>query len=184
MRWEITKHRVVRAVGISAWVLVASLAAAVRADDVGPTIEVWYGPNQTFGSPGMAQRWVNVLGNVSDPDGISSLTFSLNGGPQQDLSVGPDRRRLWEDGDFNVEIDFADLNDGANNVLITATDRTGRVSTRDVVVNFPSGQLWPLPFAMSTGPTSAICNRSRRSWTASGLWKPTRCARPPWVTIA
>jgi hypothetical protein len=146
MRWEITKHRVVRAVGISAWVLVASLAAAVRADDVGPTIEVWYGPNQTFGSPGMAQRWVNVLGNVSDPDGISSLTFSLNGGPQQDLSVGPDRRRLWEDGDFNVEIDFADLNDGANNVLITATDRTGRVSTRDVVVNFPSGQLWPLPF--------------------------------------
>ncbi|HEC11494.1 MAG TPA: hypothetical protein ENI86_18300, partial [Acidimicrobiales bacterium] len=32
-----------------------------------PVIEVFYGPQQTFGSPGTTQRWVNIVGNVSDP---------------------------------------------------------------------------------------------------------------------
>ena len=40
-----------------------------------PVIDIWYGTSQVFGNPGLAQRWVNILGNVSDPDGIQDLTY-------------------------------------------------------------------------------------------------------------
>ena len=52
---------------------------------------------------------MNVLGKVSDPDGVVvSLTYRLNGGPVQVLSIGTTSFfpwRLSNFGDFNVEID-------------------------------------------------------------------------------
>ena len=45
-----------------------------------PVINVWYGSQQTFGANGQPQQWVNVLGDVSDPGGMASLTYTLNGG--------------------------------------------------------------------------------------------------------
>jgi hypothetical protein len=51
---------------------------------------------------------------------VTSLWYTLNGPSENRLNVGPDRRRLWADGDFNVEFDFADLNPGANVVEIIA----------------------------------------------------------------
>ncbi len=42
-----------------------------------PVINVWYGSQQTFGANGQPQQWVNVLGDVSDPAGMASLTYSV-----------------------------------------------------------------------------------------------------------
>ncbi len=108
-----------------------------------PVIDVWYGNTQDFGQIGRPQRWQNIHGNVSDPDGITSLTYRLNGGPIKTLSVGPDTRRLFRLGDFNVDLDDQDLVDGANTVVITAVDGTNEQSTQTVTVNYTSGNVWP-----------------------------------------
>jgi hypothetical protein len=52
-------------------------------------IDVSYGNRQRFGTPGKSQRWVNILGHVPI-QGLTSLTYSLNGGPNRPLAVGPD----------------------------------------------------------------------------------------------
>ena len=44
-----------------------------------PQITIWNGDNQSFGSPGVPQTWINILGTVLDANGIQSLTYSLNG---------------------------------------------------------------------------------------------------------
>jgi len=62
-------------------------------------INIWYGSHQVFGHIGIPQQWINILGNVSDPDGVDSLTYSLNGGPELPLSMGPDTRRLESEGE-------------------------------------------------------------------------------------
>ena len=53
----------------------AQPAAPTAAD--APTIDVWYGPVQNFGHNGNPQEWVNILGRVSGPLPITSLTLSL-----------------------------------------------------------------------------------------------------------
>lgn len=70
----------------------------------GPVVDIWYGDSQDFGLPGMPQRFVDILGNVSNPDGVSSLVYKLNGGASTTLSIGPDSRRLESTGDFCIDI--------------------------------------------------------------------------------
>jgi len=120
-----------------------------------PAIDLWYGPNQQFGQLGNAQQWVNILGNVSDPDGIASLSYTLNGGSAHSLSVGPDDRRLALDGDFNVEIDRADLNIGSNKVTITAVDDLGNANSQIVSVQYAENA-WPLPYAIDWSSVNNI----------------------------
>ena len=110
----------------------------------GPSVDIWYGDSQSFGALGNPQRWVNVLGRVSDPDGLSVLTFSLNGGAPQDLSVGP-FRRLAEPGDFNVEIDYQDLSPGSNTIQVRAVDGLGFETVKTVTVDYTDGTEWPIP---------------------------------------
>jgi hypothetical protein len=112
-----------------------------------PTISVWYGSDQSFGERGIPQRWINILGNVSDAAAIYELSYSLNGGPQRPLSLGPNSNRLLEEGDFNVEIDYQDLQEGENTVAIRASYNGGQDSTTQTVrVNWTSGQVWPNPY--------------------------------------
>ena len=49
---------------------------SAQADPSPPVISVWYGDTQEFGKLGQPQRWINILGNASDPDSgvASSLT--------------------------------------------------------------------------------------------------------------
>lgn len=102
-------------------------------------IDIWYGLDQTFGIYGRSQNWINVLGNVSDPDGIEQLSYSLNSGPQQQLGIGPDQWRLGDLGDFNVELAFDDLELGVNRVDITAVDTLGNSVSESVTVRLVDG---------------------------------------------
>ncbi|HSK39414.1 MAG TPA: hypothetical protein VK943_06575, partial [Arenibaculum sp.] len=102
-----------------------------------PLIDVWYGDVQTFAAPGLAQRWVNILGSVSYGD-VESLSYSLNDGPEQTLSVGPDTRRLQSLGDFNIDIDHTRLDGSAADDVVTikAELKSGLEITRDVVIKY------------------------------------------------
>jgi len=122
------------------------VTATFVAQQTAPTIDVWNGTDQHFGDLGVPQVAVNVHGNVSDPDGIASLSYTLNGGPSAPLRLGGDMRRLARPGDFNVELPVVDLIDGDNDLRITAVDGTGEVATADVNVAFSAGNVWPTTY--------------------------------------
>lgn len=121
-----------------------------------PLITIWYGQNQTFGQLGDPQRWLTILGNVQDSAGISALVYSLNGGPPQPLSLGPDTRRLAEPGDFAIELDTLALIGGTHQVVITATNLLGNQSVQVVQVNYQPGNTWPLPYIANWGTAANI----------------------------
>jgi hypothetical protein len=74
---------------------------------------------------------------------VSTLTYSLNGGAAQSLSLGPDKYRLENDGDFNVELARDDLQPGLNTVTLVGTDGGSTTYTETVVVKYTAGQQWP-----------------------------------------
>jgi beta-lactam-binding protein with PASTA domain len=113
-----------------------------------PTIDVWYGENQSFGQYGQPQNWINILGNVFDLDGIASLSYTLNGSSPVSLRLGADGRRLAYSGDFNVDLDIADLLSGPNTLELTATDGAGNESNETVTVNYQADAEWPSPYAI------------------------------------
>lgn len=133
-----------------------------------PLIDVWYGDVQNFGQNGVPQQWVNILGTVSDPVGISSLTYSLNGGSQQTLALGPKYPRSVDTGDFNAEIDRALMAAGANTVTFTATDKQNRQTQHGVIVNYTTGQTWPLPYSINWGTVPDIQSVAQ---VIDGKWK-------------
>ena len=114
----------------------------------GPEIDIWYGDTQTFGAVGTAQPYINVLGNVSDTNGVASLSYTLNGGSPTSLTIGPDNRRLEAAGDFNVDLAFADLSAGSNTVVITATDGLGLSTDQTVTVINSSNGEWANPYSI------------------------------------
>ncbi len=118
-------------------------AAPTAAD--APVITVWGGPTLPAGQRGDPQKWVNVLGNVASAATLTSLTYTLNGGPAQSLATGPDNMRLARSGDFNIELDYTDLRPGANTVLIRAADQNGANAQTAVTVNYRNGELTWLP---------------------------------------
>jgi regulation of enolase protein 1 (concanavalin A-like superfamily) len=71
-----------------------------------PVITIWYGDPQRFGYLGTPQTWINVLGNVHDPDGVASLQYSLNGSAWRALSIGPDNQRLEAPGGFQHRVEL------------------------------------------------------------------------------
>jgi IPT/TIG domain len=133
-----------------------------------PVFNVWYGDTQNFGKLGIPQQWVNVLGNVLAPSGIASAFYTLNGGAQQFLRIGPNGTRLADTGDFNVEIDHVLLNPGINTVLISASDNLGNTTTHTVTVNWQNtGNTWPLPYSIDW---SKVTNISDVAQIVDGYW--------------
>jgi regulation of enolase protein 1 (concanavalin A-like superfamily) len=133
----------------------------------GPTVDIWYGDTQEFGRIGTPVPMINVLGNASTDNGLSSLSYSLNGGSLQALSVGPNTRRLALAGDFNVEIPFSQLQPGSNNVQIRARDQSGRETIRTVSVINSSGPVWPNPYFINWGGVSDINSVAQ---VIDGIW--------------
>lgn len=99
-------------------------------------IHLWYGKQQTFGRPGIVQRYVNVLGNVDPAKEIIKLDFSLNDGEFRPLTIGPDDRRIERPGDFNIEIEVEELQVGANTVAIEAVSKSGAIYKETIDLNW------------------------------------------------
>ena len=135
-----------------------------------PSIVTWYGDTQTFGDHGVAEPNVQILGRVSDPDGIATLSYSLNGGPSQPLSIGPSGLRLYHGGDFNAEIDRNDLNPGSNELVITAEDNLAEQSQKVVTLNRVDGVTWPNPDYIDWQVSS---NPNDVGQVIDGLWRIT-----------
>ena len=133
---------------ITKTVLLTLLLLTPAALAQGSAFDIWYGDQQSFGAVGKPQRWVNLLGNVSDPDGVVSLSYALNGGPQMQLGIGPDTRRLQRPGDFNVNIDTALFQQGLNFVDLLAVDGLGNNATHTVDVTWTGGTVWPETFSI------------------------------------
>ena len=98
-----------------------------------PEIVIWGGQEVSF-DLGSSQRWLNIVGNVSDEDGVTSLQYQLNDGPVLPASLGPNERRLVRPGDFNIDLPRAAFRVGRNVVLIEATDSNGLETSAAIVV--------------------------------------------------
>ena len=119
---------------------------SVSSGSTKPAIRVWYGHKQRFGHLGQAQRWVNVLGNVTEPEKIDTVTFSLNSGPDHPLTLGSDLHRLAMPGDFKVELPWKDLRVGENILSIKARPKSGKIMIEQVQLLVEKDRTWPLPY--------------------------------------
>ncbi len=116
---------------------------------VGSPIVAWYGQAQAFGALGEPQEWVNVLGNVA-LDEISSLSYRLNGGPEVDVRLGGDGRRLQSKNDFNVELSFGDLDPTAadDTLLLIGRTGSGEEYTNTLTIAYEAGESWAADYAI------------------------------------
>ncbi|MDP6386839.1 MAG: hypothetical protein QGI93_11655, partial [Planctomycetota bacterium] len=149
-------------------------------------ITIWYVQPDSFGVPtmraghlGLAQRWINVLGNVTDEGGqVVSLSYILNpkdGGLPNTLSVGKggfskNSYRLAERGDFNVELHYSDLKEGDNEVWLTAVDDDGNVVSRQVNVDYDPDGRWP---KTTTVDWSTVTDLQDAAQIVDGRWEVT-----------
>ena len=108
-------------------------------------IHIWYGDRQNF-TLGQPQRWVNILGTVTDPPPDMSMRVKLNDGMDQQVSIGPDGLRLRGVGDFNIELATTDLVPGENVVTILGSDSTGTPVSKKMRVVYTPDKTWPLPY--------------------------------------
>jgi hypothetical protein len=127
-------------------------------------IDVWYGPRQPFGRAGLPQRWVNILGRVYGP--VKQLQCSLNDGPQRNIAVGPDQRRLAGQGDFNIDLDSRHLNTGENRLAISAIGEDGAQTTEQVIIDFVHDAR-PLPYRIEWDKVACIQDVAQ---IVDGLW--------------
>ena len=137
-----------------------------------PTITIWYENDLRFGQIGNPQTQINILGNVSDPDSggsVTSLSYRLNNGPSNPLTIGPNSDRLANRGDFNVAINTSALANGANTVIITAVDNTGASRSKTVTFNYTRGRTWPQSYNTYWG-NGAINDQAQ---VVDGLWQVT-----------
>ena len=136
-----------------------------------PDITTWNGyaqPTVQFGQPGISQKWANILGHVSSDTNLSTLTYTLNDGPEQSLNFAA-RRRLEKQGDFNIEIDHSILNLGFNTVEIKAKDSNDQVTSKVVTINY-NPEFWPLPYTADWGTLATIEDVESISHIVDGLW--------------
>jgi hypothetical protein len=140
-----------------------NLAAPIVPEDGGlpsvvtpPVVELWYGPEQSFGQHGEPQQWANILGRVWDTEAVDTLYYSLNGGAASGLTMGPDGKRVVGVGDYNIEISYGDLVPGANELVITAIDTLGERRDTTVTVNYTAGVTQDLPYAAAFETAGAI----------------------------
>ena len=134
-----------------------------------PVVDLWLGSEMDLGE-GVAQRWVDIPGNVADPDGIASLSYSLNGEAFQGLALGPNGRRLVRPGDFVVDILRDRLRDGINTVEIRAVDNVGETTIALVrVINEPGdGVELPLTVDWDTQDLSGLVEVIDGRWRIAG----------------
>lgn len=133
-----------------------------------PEITVWYGDRQTFHHLGQPQKQINILGKVQDRDEVVALNYSLNGGIETYLSMGPDTRRLVNPGDFNIELFVEQLAKGSNSILIRAMDEEGNIAEKKVYVENKIADAWEMPYRIEW---DAVGNLTDVVQVVDGLWE-------------
>ena len=133
----------------------------------GPDINVWYGNNQVFGTAGITQRFINILGNVQDDDNVSTLTYSLNSGPELPLTIGGDGKRLIRSGDFNVEIETAGLLSGSHQIALRAIDTLGNERLKAVNFDYINNVVPPMSYTIDW---NSVSNISDVAQIVDGKW--------------
>ncbi len=127
------------------------------AQPVGPVIDLWYGNTlDVGGTKAISQRFANVLGNVSHPSGIVSLTAALNEGPLRGIKHTPSSRRRQNPGDFNVDIELSDLQPGLNSLEMTALAGSGVTTVRSVTINYTPGTHEFAPWTIDWDTTNIV----------------------------
>ncbi len=109
------------------------------------------------------------------PNKVISLTYALNAGPAFPLNVGPGKltgfkagyHRLVSSGDFNIEIDHADLLSGENTVTLTATDEFSTTITKNVSLLYTKGVSPTLPYTIDWSKVITISDVAQ---VVDGLW--------------
>ena len=137
----------------------------------GPEIVVWYGDRQNVGQLGRPQIWFNLLGNVSDPDGVAELTYTLNGGVPVAGAIGPDGKRLENIGDFNLDMAMSGLQNGENQVVITARDELGNISNKEVILVVSDNGPWPLPYSIDWKDVNTDAEIQNVAQVVDGKWR-------------
>ena len=150
-------------------------------DNSSPSINLWYGNPQSFGQIGVPQKWVNIVGNVYDEYGVARMNYSLNNGSVSNLSIGTGISgtgsfRLASIGDFNIEIDRANLVCGNNRVDINATDYAGNNNRTNVSINYSCNNVWPKNYNINWSNVTKIQDVAQ---VVDGLWtKESNSVRP------
>ena len=120
------------------------------------TLNFWYGKNLNFGLNGSPQRWLDILGNVSSPNGVKNLKYSLYNElwipihTDSSLWIGPqlpnEIRRLYRKGDFVANIDRTILSSGKYYAVFEAKDSFNNTLKDTVEFTYNSAKQWPLPY--------------------------------------
>lgn len=114
------------------------------------SINVWYGNTQTFSQLGSPQLWANILGTVTGLDRDNPnhlLSYTINGGAEQPLNIGPDGRRLYKAGDFNIELSVGQLNKLPDvNIVVIKANNGAEVVSKTVTVKYVPSTTWPMPY--------------------------------------
>ncbi len=128
----------------------------------GPTTDIWYGSCQEFGKFGVPQRFVNVLGNIDVNAGIMVSEYRLNGGSPIDffprLNGLSKNARLENRGDFNIEIDFDDLEPGSNEVEIVVKDSSNIEKKTSIAVGYKTGVTTPTTYSINWNTVTDVSN--------------------------
>ena len=149
----------------------------LSADEVdAPAITVWHGDGDTFGQNGRPNPVVNIVGNVQPANDITLLRYRLNGGAFTALSVGPDPgapdeggpRRVYDPGDFNIEIPWTALNSGDNTILINAQQGDGSSSDKTVTFTVVKDVNWSLPTVINWGESANVNDSAQ---VVDGHWE-------------
>jgi hypothetical protein len=159
----------IRSLGIVSGILFFAISSAF-AEAPPRQIYFWHGEEQIFGQPAQTQKFVNILGNVSEPETIARLSYSLNGADSRLLSIGPDKRRLEEAGDFNIDIPTSDLREGTNEVTLVATDGKGSEASRTLTFEYRPARIKDREYAIRWNSTEDL---QRLGVAVDGRWKKT-----------
>lgn len=133
-------------------------------------IDFWYGERQRFGFHGRPQRFVNLLGRVSDPARVRAFTCRVDGGAPLKIPLGPDGYRLAAPGDFNVELPYKDLSPGTHRVDFSLESHNGGIRHRSLELEIASPASSPGQIRLDFRNTPEIPDSVQ---VVDGRWIPT-----------
>ena len=110
-------------------------------------VHIWYGQDQYFGKWGNPQRQINILGNIRGLDDSCRVYYTLNGiNREVDITLGSDLHRLAMEGDFNIDIERSELQEGENHIDLVIERKGKEILSRDLSFHYSSDKQWPIPY--------------------------------------